>query len=246
MTPFIDSSFVKPSITDWHHSFLQMFTKYRPVLSLDCKTITVSGMLVGSIKRTAVEEEILPHWTQKCKKEENHNAYSQLSFGRKLKAIFPRLLTESEVICEDEDMERNECTAHLLLGILLSRINTKSSRLAQEESEQTTALGELSTLPGGWDLAQLSDSAMGNSLYRTVAETESMELCFVPHWAKPKDVVYQFAGCSVPAVLRRCNQEGFTFIGDCYVYRKPPGKIVSLLEQVVQEGRELERLVLFR
>ena len=72
-----------------------------------------------------------------------------------------------------------------------------------------------------------------------------MDLCLVPDWAKPKDVVYQFAGCSAPVVLRRFNQDGFTFIGDCYVYRKPAGKMVSLLEQVLQEGSELERLVLF-
>ena len=72
-----------------------------------------------------------------------------------------------------------------------------------------------------------------------------MDLCLVPHWAKPKDVVYQFAGCSAPVVLRRFNQDGFTFIGDCYVYGKRARKMVSLLENLVQEGSELERLVLF-
>jgi hypothetical protein len=72
-----------------------------------------------------------------------------------------------------------------------------------------------------------------------------MDFCLVPYWAKPGDLIYQFVGCSVPVVLRRCNQEDFIFIGDCYVYRKPPGKMVSLLEQVMQEGRELERIVLF-
>ena len=245
MLPFIDSSFVKPSITKWHHSFLQKYIAYLPVFSRDCKTITVSGTFIGTIKRTEVEEEILSHRTKEAKKEENHDASRHFSSGWKLKNRLPRLMTESEVTCEDEDMELKEYTAHLLLGILLSKTSTKSSKLAQEESEQSMALGKLSTLPKRWDLTHLCKSAVSISEYRTVAETDSMNLCLVPHWAKPKDVVYQFAGCSAPVVLRRFNQDGFTFIGDCYVYRKPAGKMVSLLEQVLQEGSELERLVLF-
>ena len=69
---FTHSFFVKPSITKWHHSFLQKYTKYLPVFSRDCKTIIVSGTLVGTIKRTEVEEEILSHRTKEVKKEENH------------------------------------------------------------------------------------------------------------------------------------------------------------------------------
>jgi hypothetical protein len=106
-------------------------------------------------------------------------------------------------------------------------------------------LGELSTLPRKWVLDQVSKSAESISKYRTVAETEDLDLCLVPHWAKPRDVVYQFVGCTAPVVLRRSNQDGYTFIGDCYVYRKPAEKMVDLLEQVMQEGREFERLVLF-
>ncbi|PMD25336.1 hypothetical protein NA56DRAFT_432243 [Hyaloscypha hepaticicola] len=242
--PFINLSSVKTSVREWHHSFIQKQRKYLPVFSHDCKTITVSGTLVGTIKRTEVEDEILPHRTREFEKEENHTASGHFASGWKLRDMFPRLLTESEVICEDEDMKLEEYTAHLLLGIL-SRINTESSRLAQEESEQTTALGKLSTLPRKWDIDQVSESAETISMYRTAAETEELDLCLVPHWAKPGDVVYQFVGCSIPVVLRRLHQKCFTFIGDCYVYRKPPRKMVGLLEQVMQEGMELERLVLF-
>ena len=81
-------------------------------------------------------------------------------------------MKESEVICEDEDMKLDEYTAHHLLGTLLSRTNTKSPKLAQEGSEQATALGKLSTLPRKWDLAQVSESAESISECRTVAETE--------------------------------------------------------------------------
>lgn len=243
--PFINLSFVKTSVREWHHSFIQKHRKYLPVFSHDCKTITVSGTLVGTIKRTEVEDEILPHRTREFEKEENLNTASQFSSGWKLRDILPRLMTESEVICEDEDMAIHEYAAHLLLGILLSRINTKSSRLAQEESEQTTALGKLSTHPRKWDLDQVFELAERISMYRTAAETEELDLCLVPHWAKPGDVVYQFVGCSTPVVLRRFTQKCCTFIGDCCVHRKPPGKMVDLLEQVMREGRELERLVLF-
>jgi hypothetical protein len=233
------------SIIEWHRFFLQKYTKYIPVFSRDCKTITVSGTLVGTIKRTEIEDEIFPPRTQDFKKEENHNASSHFSSGWTLRDILPRLMTESEVVCEDEDMGLLEYTAHLLLGILLSSTNTKPSRLAQEESEQTKALVKLSTHPRKWDIDQVSESAETISVYRTAAETEELDLCLVPHWAKPGDVVYQFVGCSVPVILRRLHQKCFTFIGDCYVYRKPPRKMVGLLEQVMQEGMELERLVLF-
>ncbi len=245
MLPFTQyKSAAEPSITEWHHSFIQKYKKNMPVFSHDCKTITVSGMLVGTIRGTKVEDEILQHRPQEFKKEENDHASRHFS-GWKFRDVLPRLMKESEIIFEDEDMDLDEYTAHLLLGFLFSRTNTKSSRLAQEETTQTTAMGKLSTLPRKWDLDQVSNSAESILAYRTVAETESLDLCLVPYWAKPKDVVYQFAGCSAPVVLRRFNQEGFTFIGDCYVHRKPPGKMARLLEQVMKEGRELERLVLF-
>jgi len=145
-----------------------------PIFSPDCKTITVFGMFVGTIKSTMVEDMIFQHFTQESKEAENQNASRGVLSRRELRDIIPGLIAESG------DMELDEYFAHLLLGLLFLKSNTKLLRQSQEGSEQTMILRELCRIDKTWDFTQLYGSIENISNCRTVAETESLDIYLVP------------------------------------------------------------------
>jgi hypothetical protein len=66
---------------------------------------------------------------------------------------------------------------------------------------------------------------------RIVIKADSGDICLTPFWAGIGDVILHLLGCGIAVVLRKCEDGGYKFIGEYYIYGKSNSKMTRPLEK---------------
>jgi hypothetical protein len=165
-----------------------------------------------------------------------------------LEGFLQELNKEAGEVSTRSYMNNNEDAAYALLEALLLGYNEKQRSLYVSLLDRLIwGLRTLGTLFSEW--TSCYKRILSNMQYfvhcvtqcRTVARTDLGDLCLVPFWAEPGDLLCQFVWCTVPVISRKNELGDWKYIGECYVYRKPAKEIISIVERAMQSDTRLER-----
>jgi hypothetical protein len=221
---------LRPTQREWHSKAI---TRFPPTFSSD---LSMMRVLPG-----------LQLETKEVKSREHELSFpipSHLSTLWNFEAEARDLLRPAlNTFPEDHAMWRDE--TGILICMLLLRYDPDRSGWSEIVAKQP---GTMSSSPfvrffqphREPDFTEVYQSIRAATSCRTLAETNTSEFCLVPFWAKEGDFICQLIGCSVPVVLRPCGDGRYTYVGDCYVYRKMHGEMIDLLERKLDDLEAFE------
>jgi hypothetical protein len=229
---------LKPTQRKWHS---KVIARFPPIFSDDLSVIKVAGLQLGIVGRTRVEEAILPRFQREIKEVQprEHLSFSipshqrtQWNFESEARDLLRPALTS---LPKDHPIWTDD--GRILICMLLLKYNPNRSGWSDVAGKQPRSLFRRHPQR---DFAEVYQSLGKITICRTLAETDTLEFCLVPFWAKEGDFICQLIGCSVPVVLRRRDDGRYTYVGDCYVYGKMGGEMVEVLERKLERPNGLE------
>jgi hypothetical protein len=231
---------VSKSKSEWHFVAMRRFPS---VFSEDLLLMAVSGIRYGLIIRTKLEVEFIPGIRVEERSEYRDETGVSSSvplerkwyFGDNVEEQIHRLIEEFPSDSEGWQPFRRSST---LLSIFVL--------------QEPSLLHEAKVLRPAFWKRPFSEQKSFDEAYselhsrtycRTLSRIDKGDLCLAPFWVQEGDIVCQIIGCTVPVILRR-RGDGYTFVGDCYVWAKMDGEMIELLEHAMESEAGLERFVL--